>query len=300
MLGRLFNQKFKTNKLEYKTVWGDALDIMRNSDLTCVNLETTITNSTDLWPDKAFNYKMDPERVEALTYAKIDVCNIANNHILDFKKQGMLDTQKHLKEVNIDFAGAGLTLDQAREPVFRYINGVRILFFGASDHYDYWESTPRKEGLWFIDISDPSKWEKYLEFIREKITEYRADITIFSIHWGSNYVEEVEENIKEFGKLLLISGVDLVHGHSAHHILPMEKHKVGEKFKYIFYSLGDLIDDYDHSGHPKLKPHLSLGISIEIRDKSIWDMTVHCFNHSKFRLKKCSEIELLWNKKNLL
>ena len=34
---------------------------------------------------------------------------------------------KYLREVNIDFAGAGLTLDQAREPVYRNINGVRTI-----------------------------------------------------------------------------------------------------------------------------------------------------------------------------
>lgn len=50
------------------------------------------------------------------------------------------------------------------------------------------------------------------------------------------------ETMLEFGKKLIDNGVDIVFGHSAHHITP-KPYEI-YKNKIIIYGLGDLINDY--------------------------------------------------------
>ena len=47
---------------------------------------------------------------------RIDFCSLANNHILDFKLQGMRDTISCLRSAGIKFAGAGENLAAAAAP----------------------------------------------------------------------------------------------------------------------------------------------------------------------------------------
>nr|QBK84591.1 MAG: capsule synthesis protein [Pithovirus LCDPAC01] len=55
-----------------------------------------------------------------------------------------------------------------------------------------------------------------------------------------NYVDNISPSIKKFYRGLIDNGVDIVHGHSPHHVLQVEIYKEG----VIMYSCGDFIDDY--------------------------------------------------------
>jgi hypothetical protein len=66
------------------------------------------------------------------------------------------------------------------------------------------------------------------------------DITVVSLHWGSNYQWIPSQKFQHFAHDLMDLGVDIIHGHSSHHIQGIEIYKG----KPIFYGLGDFIDDY--------------------------------------------------------
>lgn len=55
-----------------------------------------------------------------------------------------------------------------------------------------------------------------------------------------NYVSFIPEQYVKLGHDIINAGVDIIHGHSPHHLLPIEYYNKG----IIFYSLGDFIDDY--------------------------------------------------------
>ena len=84
---------------------------------------------------------------------------------------------------------------------------------------------------------------KNLEPIYKKIRNNKDKFIVFSIHWGSNWVKgEMPKHIKDFGRKLIDEGVNIVFGHSAHHIVknPIEEYNNG----IIIYGLGDFINDY--------------------------------------------------------
>ena len=59
-------------------------------------------------PTKSVVFKADPSSVSGLVYAGIDVVSLANNHIIDYGIEGLINTQEVLDENNILHSGAGL------------------------------------------------------------------------------------------------------------------------------------------------------------------------------------------------
>lgn len=233
MLGRLFNQILNQNN-NFEKVWGNLLYYLNSSDGTIGNLETTITNSTDK-EIKTFNFKLNPKFKKILKIGNFKYVNIANNHILDFKEQGLEDTIKNLNSLKIKFTGAG-TIEEAMKPIFLIKNGIKIGFLSAADHPSEWLATKTKKGIFYVDIRFNNK--KLFDYIKK--VKSQCDYLVFSIHWNYNYVDEIKSEFRTFAYDLIRCGVDIIHGHSPHHLLEIEKFQNG----LIFYSLGDFIDDY--------------------------------------------------------
>jgi poly-gamma-glutamate synthesis protein (capsule biosynthesis protein) len=69
-----------------------------------------------------------------------------------------------------------------------------------------------------------------------------GDLVVVSLHWGGNWVELVPTEQRRFARRLIELGIaDIVHGHSAHHPLPIEVHAG----RPILYGCGDLLNDYE-------------------------------------------------------
>ena len=89
MIGRLVNECLREAPPEY--IWGDVLPLLLKNDVNIINLEAALTTSVREVP-KVFNFKSDPEHVESLKVARVDVANLANNHVLDYSEEGLLET----------------------------------------------------------------------------------------------------------------------------------------------------------------------------------------------------------------
>lgn len=66
-------------------------------------------------------------------------------------------------------------------------------------------------------------------------------LKVFSVHWGPNYRWMPAAEIRGLAHFVIDEcGVDVVHGHSAHHVQGVERYKG----KLIVYGCGDFVDDY--------------------------------------------------------
>src|SRR5579872_649212 len=86
-------QQLKNKTVTYSYVWGDLLkeQLFKEADFRIINLETSVTKN-DEPADKAVLYKMHPNNIEVLKVANIDFCCLANNHVLDWKEEGLIET----------------------------------------------------------------------------------------------------------------------------------------------------------------------------------------------------------------
>lgn len=252
-------------------IWGDALRELEavRPDLRIINLETSITQNGSPWPDKGIHYRMHPKNVAVLTAAKIDICSLANNHILDWGYTGLLETIGTLRSANIKTAGAAKNRTEAQMAVIRNVSGKgKLIFFSyGSDTSGIpmdWAATDDRPGVNLLpDLSDQSILE-----IGEKsrALKRQGDIVILSIHWGGNWGYSIPDRHIEFAhKLVGQAGVDVIHGHSSHHVRGIEVYQG----KLILYGCGDFLNDYEGiSGYEKFRDDLGVMYFAEIDPRS--------------------------------
>lgn len=228
-------------------VWGDALAILAHwqPDARIVNLETSVTRSDTAWPGKAVQYRMHPDNVPCLAAAGIDCCVLSNNHVLDWGRPGLDETLATLRGVGIATAGAGADLDAAQAPaILSPPGGGRVVVFAAATGDagvpGSWAATATRSGVHLL----PDLSAQTLAGIAANIGRHRrkGDCVVFSVHWGGNWGYDIARAQRSFAHALIDdAGVDVVHGHSSHHVRAMEVHHQ----RPILHGCGDFIDDYE-------------------------------------------------------
>ena len=242
-------------------IWGDALEEWDRAapHVRLINLETSITGSSDYWKGKGINYRMHPQNIASLTAAGIDACSLANNHVLDWGYAGLSETLESLKNVGIKTAGAGKNAAAAAAPAVIPVSGssrVLVFAFGlrSSGIPLSWAAGPHTPGVNLLPDMDA----KSVRLIRSKVQEFRrtGDIVVASIHWGANWGYDISSKQRRFAHALIDdAGVDILHGHSSHHVKAVEIYKD----KLILYGCGDFLNDYEGiRGYEEFRADLSL------------------------------------------
>ncbi len=289
---------------DFSYVWGDALAELERAatDARIINLETSITKSDDYWQGKGINYRMNPGNVPCITAAGIDICALANNHVLDWGYGGLADTVETLRNAGLKTAGAGRDLREAESPAILEIAGkgrVIVVSFGTetSGIPTAWAAAPRKPGVnMLLDLSD-----RTVHHIGDIIHEVKrpGDIVIASVHWGGNWGYRITGEETGFARGLIDeAGVDVVHGHSSHHVKGIEVHRE----KPVIYGCGDFINDYEGiSGYESYRGDLSLMYFVRMDPATgrLASLRMVPMQMKKFRVNRASRNDAIWLMKTL-
>lgn len=280
-------------------IWGAALKIWHEMqpDIKLINLECAITQNDDFWPGKGIQYRMHPANVGVLSTAGIDVCILANNHILDWSYVGLTETIGTLKSARIQFSGAGNNLTEALQPaIFPYNSNNRILIFAASLSSSgvpaNWSARDHLPGVFYL----PDFSSNTVNQIASLIKSYKQnhDLVIFSLHWGSNWGYEVSDHYRTFAHHLIDQAqVDVIFGHSSHHPRPIELYRG----KPILYGCGDFFNDYEGiSGYEEFRGDLSLMYFLDFDRKNLnfKKMTLFPLQIKKFSLHCANQTDSTW------
>jgi poly-gamma-glutamate capsule biosynthesis protein CapA/YwtB (metallophosphatase superfamily) len=240
--------------------WGDALQVLDSfaPGARVINLETSITRCGDFAPDKIIHYRMNPPNVGCVAAARPDACALANNHVLDFGRQGLEDTLAALSGAGLRAVGAGTGAAQARAPaVIGGRDRGRVIVFScctrSSGVPPEWAATADRPGLEFL----PGLSSRAADCLTGRIQQVKQprDVVVVSIHWGSNWGYGVPQAQVRFAHRLIDGGADVIHGHSSHHPRPLEVYRG----KIVLYGCGDCIDDYEGiSGYEEYRDDLRL------------------------------------------
>ena len=127
-------------------------------DVRIINLETSVTTSDAFAPGKGVHYRMHPANLPALSVARPDVCVLANNHVLDFGRPGLLETLDVLAHAGLRPVGAGRNADEAARPaVLPLGDGRRVLVFAvgiaSSGIPRYWAATADQPGVALTELT---------------------------------------------------------------------------------------------------------------------------------------------------
>jgi poly-gamma-glutamate capsule biosynthesis protein CapA/YwtB (metallophosphatase superfamily) len=264
--------------VEFGYIWGDALQELQRAkpDVRIINLETSITTSDDFWPGKGIHYRMHPRNIGCITAANIDCCCLANNHVLDFGYLGLEETLKTLDAVRVSHAGAGDNATECARPATLDIPGkgrVLVFAFGSptSGVPRRWSATANRAGINVLaDFS-----EHTARRIGKEIRQVKrpGDVVVASIHWGSNWGYEVPAEQSRFARWLIEEGIEIIHGHSSHHVRPIEIYEE----RLILHGCGDFINDYESiAGYETFRDDLALMYFVRI------DLALGRLTHVRF------------------
>jgi poly-gamma-glutamate synthesis protein (capsule biosynthesis protein) len=236
--------------LACEDLWGDALDEMQRlaPALRIVNLETAVTTCDEAWADKGIHYRMHPANAGCLTAAGIHCCVLANNHMLDWGRDGLAETLRTLHAAGIRTAGAGADEAAAWAPAaLPLADGRRLLVFACATESSGvppdWTATERYAGVALLpDLSDRTARRMAAKVAGERRA---GEPVVVSIHWGANWGEQIPAAHRAFAQRLIeLGAADVVHGHSSHHPLAAEVYRG----RLVLYGCGDLINDYEGIG----------------------------------------------------
>ncbi|HEV8716066.1 MAG TPA: CapA family protein [Candidatus Binatia bacterium] len=283
----------------FSYIWGDALaELNRQApDLRLINLETSVTTSPDYWQNKAIHYRMHPANIPCLTAARIDYCSLANNHVLDWGYAGLAETVATLRNVNIKYAGAGRNLHEAARPAVMAVQGkgrVMVFAYGVetSGIPPAWAALADRPGVNLL----PELSAETVRRVKENVGAVKqpGDIVVASIHWGSNWGYTIPPAQRKFAHALIDeAGIDIVHGHSSHHVKGIEVYKE----KLILYGCGDLLTDYEGiGGHKAVRSDLALlyFVSVEPSRGTLVRLSMTPMQMQRFRLTRASDTDGLW------
>lgn len=210
-------------------------DYLKNFDILFGNLEGPISNG-GIKSGSVYSFRMEPQSAQALKEAGFDVLSVANNHMGDWGKIAIKDTLQNLKDAEIVYSGGGNSEKEAYEAKMIEIDETKIAYLSFSQFgKGYLEA---REGLAGIAVISDDKIKSSIEK-----AEAENDIVVVSFHFGDEYKKEPNDYQKAVARGAIDYGADLVVGHHAHVVGPIEKYKE----RYIAYGLGNFVFDQPFS-----------------------------------------------------
>ena len=181
-------------------------ELFEQDDLTIINLEGPLTKYNEKRPRRTFNFRGYPEYVGILTYGSVEICNMANNHALDYQENGFKDTYANLTAAGIGASGYG-------PEYFTEVNGYTVGSLGFTE--------------WNFEEKDI--------LASVYAASQKCDLLIVSMHWNEEHNYSLSKYCRKMGQALIDAGADLVIGNHSHVIGEIEKYNG----KYIINSLGN-------------------------------------------------------------
>lgn len=218
------------------TAVGPMSGVLSGADLAMANLETAIT--TRGTPQaKAYTFRAPPTAFAALRSAGIDVVTMANNHGLDFGRQGLTDTLSAIRATRFPVVGIGADEAAAYAPRVFTVRGQRIAVLGATQVLDdqlvaSWTAGPKQAGL-----ASAKRVDRLVEAVRA--ARQRADTVVIYLHWGMERNQCPIADQRALVPRLQAAGADIIVGSHAHVELGAGWTAGGRAF--VDYGLGNFV-----------------------------------------------------------
>jgi poly-gamma-glutamate synthesis protein (capsule biosynthesis protein) len=229
LLGRGIERVIDRNGMNYP--FQRTAAFINSCDVAFGNLESPLSNrGTEA--SKVYTFRGDPAYASGLKEAGFDIVSLANNHMLDYGPEALLDTIESLDRNGLSHVGAGINQAEASHARIMRKNGLTIALLAYLD-------MPLEGIKYTDDMPGPALAE--MDRVKGEISELRrkVDFIVVSFHWGVEFSPTSTVEQKNYARMAIDNGADLVIGHHPHVIQGIENYKD----KLIIYSLGNFVFD---------------------------------------------------------
>ena len=208
----------------------DVADLFSSADIAFVNLEAPFSDRGRK-VEAGMVFKAEPEMIEALRVAGIDIVSTANNHARDCGGYGVEFTLNWLQKNGIETVGTGQSAELAHEGAILERNQVGFGFLAYTYDQSNGNHADQDERVAMMNLDEMVEDVKKLQ--------ERCDVVIVSMHAGTEYLQKPNAQQRQFAHAAIDAGATVVVGHHPHVTQTVEDYGKG----VIFYSLGNLAFD---------------------------------------------------------
>lgn len=213
---------------DFAPIFADLVPVVVPADLAICHLEVPIAPAGTA-PSGYPDFAAPAEVVAGIAATGFDRCSTASNHSYDRGRRGIDATLATMDAAGVGHAGTARTPEEAR-PAVVSVRGVAVAHLA----YTYGVNGTVPDEPWRIAFLDPAR-------VVADTAEARAagaELVVVSIHWGQEYVHEPTAEQRRIAQAITAApGIDLVIGHHAHVLQPIEQ----VQGTWVAYGLGNLL-----------------------------------------------------------
>ncbi|GHO90139.1 capsular polysaccharide biosynthesis protein [Reticulibacter mediterranei] len=202
-----------------------VLPLLRRANVVLGNLEGPFAHKAGR-ESRHYAYAVNPKLASSLARAGISVVTLANNHLLDCGRGGVVETLDALARAGVAPLGAAANESAAHAPVIRQVGQIRIGLLGY-----YWNrrcaATAHLPGC---AVDSPEALKNDILHLRPQV-----DRVVVTFHWGVPYERQPVSGDRAKAQYAIDCGADAVIGHHPHILQPIEIYAQ----RPILYSIGN-------------------------------------------------------------
>ena len=218
---------------DFRPMFAEVRDQVGAADLAICHLETML--SPDNRQLSSYPMFVIPNQMAgAIADTGYDACSVASNHALDAGVSGMASTLDHLDAAGVRHAGGARSAAEDATPSVYDVQGVKVGHLSYAYGFNGFEVP--SSAPWVVNEIDPAA------ILAEAAASRAAgaEFVVLSMHWGLEYQSAPTEQQSTLAEQLLASpDIDLIIGHHAHVIQPIEK--VGDEV--VVYGMGNFLSN---------------------------------------------------------
>jgi poly-gamma-glutamate capsule biosynthesis protein CapA/YwtB (metallophosphatase superfamily) len=258
----LFGGDIAPLRADPSNMFGDLTPLIRDADLAVGNLEFALSDRGSPLRGKIYPHKGPSSALRGLTEAGFDAVNLANNHLLDYGEDPLLDTLDALDQAGIARFGAGRKLAEAQAPVIVERGGLRIGLLGftttlptgfaATDDapgvnpfrvttsYRPFRNLEEYPGSEAIVETAPNPDDLANLVAAVTALKARTDLVLVYGHWGTSMTERVHDFQRAIAHAAIDAGAAALFGGHQHVVSGVEFYRG----RPIIHGLGNLVFDF--------------------------------------------------------
>jgi poly-gamma-glutamate capsule biosynthesis protein CapA/YwtB (metallophosphatase superfamily) len=239
------------DRYDFTDVFSDLKPFNDNADYSLISFESAATNNRKDYTNYPL-FNCPPEIFDAFYLAGFDLVNCSNNHQLDRRLNGMLETRDNIKNAGMEILG----IYEGEEPRYlvKDLNGIKVALMAYTYGCNLNEAalTPEQQKN-HLALIDEKRMEQEI-----KEMEANADVSVVAMHWGVEYTQKPTPYQEELAKKMISWGADVILGSHPHVVQPTEIIEFNGEDKYVIYSMGNFISNQRRgaSGYPKTHKEL--------------------------------------------
>ncbi|WP_086601634.1 CapA family protein [Streptomyces swartbergensis] len=217
--------------LDFGPLLAGIKPVISKADLAICHMETPVGNPRG--PFEGYpEFLVPPQILTTLKGVGYDTCSTASNHTYDHGLGAVRRTLNAMDKAGLGHTGSARTPEEAEKINIRDVNGVKVAHLSFS-WMSFLNPTPEKEKWAFNQIDTDA-----IKDAEARAREKGAEVVILSVHWGlEHYNEPSIPQLELAERLTTETGVDLVIGHHAHVVQPIQK----VNGTWVAYSLGNQV-----------------------------------------------------------